>query len=88
MLELQGPTVDVPLDAPGGDLQSFIDPLQNRLQLLFLGNLRLSHLCNIQLLTFKLFYGMETQGQFRIEKMEIGEDLGVQVELSWIFSQI
>lgn len=69
-MEIKGPTVDVPLDASGGDLQSIIDPLQNRLQLLFLCDLRLGHLCDIQLLTFKLLYRMETQGQIRVEKME------------------
>lgn len=76
MLKLQGPTVDVPLDAPGGDLQRVIDSLQNRLQLLLLGNLRLGHLCNIQLLTFKLFYRTETQGQIRIWMW--GRSQGVQ----------
>lgn len=48
------PTINGPFDVSDWDLQSVVDLLQNCLQLLLLGYLRLGHLSHIQPLTLQL----------------------------------
>lgn len=50
-------TVNVPADAPGGQLEGVVDALQDGLKLLLLGDLGLSHLGHVQLLAFQLLCG-------------------------------
>lgn len=47
-------TVDIPANAPGGQLEGVVDALQDGLKLLLLGDFRLGHLGHVQLLAFQL----------------------------------
>lgn len=49
-------TVNVPANIPGGEFEWVVDPFQNSLQLLLLGDLWLRHLRHIEFLTFQLFW--------------------------------
>lgn len=59
-------TVNVPADAPGGQLEGVVDALQDGLELLLLGDLRLGHLGHVQLLAFQLFCATRQRTEVRL----------------------
>lgn len=61
-------TVNVPANAPGGQLEGVVDALQDGLKLLLLGDLGLSHLGHVQLLAFQLFCTARQRDQSSMEK--------------------
>lgn len=56
-------TVNVPANAPGGQLEGVVDALQDGLELLLLGDLRLGHLGHVQLLAFQLLCATRQKDQ-------------------------